>query len=151
LYGRPEVVQDQVSGDTAEVTEGALQAAEEVIGGLAIDRLAIGLAGVAQDDAEDMSLAPFAVRADDRRTFAEVDLRLVPRVALDAAEGELTSLLEPADEAADGVVAAVESMVDDQVLVDPLRGQPQVALRLDQVPPRLTATIPPAAAGLWLG
>ena len=52
------------------------------------DDLAVALAGVAQDDAEDVGLAPLAVGADDRRAGAEVDLGLVAGVALDAAEGQ---------------------------------------------------------------
>ena len=105
---------------SAEVPEGVLQAAEEVVGGLAVDRLAVALAGVAEHDAEDVGLAPLAVGADDRCSGAEVDLGLVARLALDAAEGQFVRLLEAADEAADAVVAAGEAVVGDQVLVDPL-------------------------------
>ena len=85
--GGLEVVEDQAPGHAAEVPEGVLQAAEEVVGGLAVDRLAVGLAGVAQDDAKDVRLAPLAVGADDRRAGAEIDLGLVAGVALHAAEG----------------------------------------------------------------
>ena len=131
-HGRLEVVQDQAPGHPAEVPEGALQAAEEVVGGLAVDGLAVALAGVAQDDAEDVGLAPLAVGADDRGAGAEVDLGLVAGVALDAAEGQVVRPLEPADEPADAVVAADEAVVGDQVLVDPLGGEPEVALGPDQ-------------------
>ena len=107
-------------GHPAEVPEGILQAAEEVVGGLAGDGLAVALAGVAQDDAEDVGLAPLAVGADERRTGAEVDLGLVAGVALDASEGQFVRFLEAVDEPADAVVGAGEAVVGDQVLVDPL-------------------------------
>src|SRR6478752_2209759 len=89
LDGRLEVVEDQASGDPAEVPEGILEAAEEVVGGLAEYSLTVGLAGVAQDDAEDVGLAALAVGADDRGAAAKVDLGLVAWVALDAAEGQV--------------------------------------------------------------
>ena len=93
VHGGLEVVQDQAPGHPAEVPEGVLQAAEEVVGGLAVDGLAVALAGVAQDDAEDVGLAPLAVGADDRGAGAEVDLGLVAGVALDATEGQVVRLL----------------------------------------------------------
>src|SRR4051812_6929318 len=46
LHGRLEIVQDQPSGDVAEVPAGALKAAKQVIGSLAVDSLAVALAGV---------------------------------------------------------------------------------------------------------
>ena len=42
-------------------------------------------------------------------------------------------------------------MFGDQVLVDPLCGEAEVALGSDQIPPRLTATGPTAAAELRSG
>jgi hypothetical protein len=147
--GRLEVVQDEAARDPAEVPEGVLQAAEEVVGGLAGDDLAVALAGVAQDDAEDVRLASLAVKADDRRAGAEVDLGLVAGVALDAAEGELVHLLEAVDEPADGVVAAGVAVFGDEVLVDPLSGQPLAGLGGDAFAPRLTAAEPARAAWRW--
>jgi hypothetical protein len=101
---------------------------------------------VAQDDAEDVGLAPLAVGADDRRAGAEVDLGLVAGVAFDATEGQVLDPLEPADEPADAVVGADEAVVGDQVPIDPLRGEPEAALGPDQLPPGLAATGPTAAA-----
>ena len=64
--------------------QGVLDAADELLGRLAIDDLAVGPARVTEHDAEDMSLAPssLAVRLtrvdghDHRRAGAEVDLGL---------------------------------------------------------------------------
>src|SRR5207302_6808124 len=96
-------------------------------------------------------LAALAVGADDGCAGAEVDLGLVAGFALDATEGQLVRHLEPADEPADAVVGAEEAVVGDQVLIDPLCGEPAVALGADHVPPGLAATGPTAAAGLRTG
>jgi hypothetical protein len=53
-----EVVDDQRPGHPAKVPEGILQAADELLGCLAINHLAVALAGMTQDDAEDVRLAP---------------------------------------------------------------------------------------------
>src|SRR5512142_3343688 len=126
--------------------EGVLKATEEVVGGLAKAGLAVALARVAEDDAEDVGLAPLAVEADDGRAGAEVDLGLVAGDTLDAAEGEFVGLFEAVDEPADAVVAAGVAVVGDQVLVDPLGGQPLIGLVCDQCAPRLTAADPAGAA-----
>ena len=104
----PEVIQDQAPRCSAEMAESTLDAAEEVVGGLAVDGLAVGLAGVGQHDAEDMGFAALAVGADDWGACAEVDLGLVAGPALEAAEGKLARRLQATDEATDAVVAAGE-------------------------------------------
>ncbi len=81
-----EVVDDQRLRDAAEVMEGVLQATDEVLGGLAVGRLRIRLAGVTERDAEDVSPPPSALGRDDRGTAAKVDLRLLSRGALQTAE-----------------------------------------------------------------
>ena len=132
-----EVIEDQPPRCSAEMAEGVLDAAEEVVGGLAIDGLAVGLAGVGQHDAEDMSFAALAVGADDRGACAEVDLGLVTGPALEAAERQLAGRLQAADEATDAVVAAGEAVLVTQVLVDALGAQTRIALGLDQIAPGL--------------
>ena len=89
LHGGAEVVQDQSPRRTAELAEGVLDAAEKVVGGLAVDDLAVGLAGVGQHDAEDMGPAALAVGPNDGGTCAEVDLSLLTGLAFEAAEGQL--------------------------------------------------------------
>ena len=83
------------------MSESVLDAAEEVVGGLAVDSLAVGLAGVGQHDAKDMSFAALAVGADDRGACAEVDLGLITRPALETAERELACRLQAMDETTD--------------------------------------------------
>ena len=119
------------------MAEGILDAAEEVVGGLAVDGLAVGLAGVGQHDAEDMGSAALAIGPDDGGTGAEVDLGLVTGLALEATEGKLAGRLQAADEATDAVVAAREAVFGGQILVDALGAEAQVALGLDHLPPRL--------------
>ena len=111
LHGGLEVIQDQPSRCSAEVAKGVFDAAKEIVGGLAIDGLAVGLARVRQHDAEDMGSAALAVGCDDWSAGAEVDLGLVPGLTFEAPEGKLLYRLQAADEATDGVVAALRSCV----------------------------------------
>ena len=119
------------------MAEGILNAAEEVVGGLAVDDFAVGLAGVGQHDAEDMGPPTLAFGPHDGGARAEVDLGLVTGLALEATEGELAGRLQSADEATDAVVAAREAVLVGQILEDSLGAEAQVTLGLDHLPPRL--------------
>ena len=55
------VVEDQAPGRAAEMIERILKTTNEVLGRLSRDRLAVRLAGVTQDDAKDVGLAPLAI------------------------------------------------------------------------------------------
>ncbi len=72
--GRLEIVDHQRLGNAAEVEEGVLEDANEVVGRLAQDRFAIRLAAVRQDNSQHVRLAPLAV-FNQRRADAKVDLR----------------------------------------------------------------------------
>ena len=63
-----------------------------------------------------------------RAPCAEVDLGLVAGPALEAAEWELARRRQLADEATDAVVAAREVVLGDQILVDALGAEAQIAL-----------------------
>jgi hypothetical protein len=126
------------------LAKGILEAAEKVVCGLAVDDLAVGLARVGQHDAEEMGLAALAVGTNDPGTFAEVDLGLFTRPAFEAAKGELACRRQPADEAPDAVVGPGEAVLGDQVLVNALGAQPQVALGLNHIAPGLA--LAPATA-----
>ena len=102
--------------------EGGFDAAEKIVGGLTIDSLAVGLAGVGQHDAEDMGSAALAVGCVDRSTCAEVDLGLIPGLALKAPEGKLVYGLQTADKPTDGVVTALEAVFGREILVNALGG-----------------------------
>ena len=61
-----EVVQDQGLGRAAKVDKGVLQAGQKSVGGLPIDGLAVALARVRQDDAEDMGPVSSAIGAESK-------------------------------------------------------------------------------------
>ena len=111
------------------MAKSAFDAAKEVIGGLAVDSLAVGLPRVRQYDAKDMGFAAFAVRCEDWSAGAEVDLGLVPGLTFKTPEGELVYGLQTADEATDGEVTALEAMFGREILVNTLVLRPW--LRLD--------------------
>ena len=136
--GGAEIVQDQPLGHAAEIPEGVLQAAEKGFGGLAADDLAVGFAGEAEDDAEDMRPAAATVGFLNGRALAEIDLGFFAGSALQAAEGQLLLGGQSADEAADAVVLAGEAVVADQVLEDALGGQALVEQVLDEGAERFT-------------
>jgi hypothetical protein len=140
--GGTQVVQDEALRYAAEVPEGVLQATQERLVGLATDDLAVALARVAQDDAEDVRPATRPVSVAEESALAEVDLRFLAGAVFQSAEGELLLGSELADEAADAVVAAGEAELGDQVLVDALGGQSEVDLDLDGLLERLATTEP---------
>jgi len=102
------------------VTKGTFDAAKEIVGGLAIDGLAVSLARVRQHDAKDMGSAALAVGCDDWSAGAKVDLGLVPGLTFKAPEGKLVYGLQKADKATDGVVAALEAVFGREILVNTL-------------------------------
>jgi hypothetical protein len=65
LHSGPEIIQNQAPWCSAEMMESTLEAAEEIVGGLAVDSLPVDLAGVGQHDVEDMGLATLAIGTDD--------------------------------------------------------------------------------------
>ena len=87
-----EIVEDQHLGHAAEVPEGIFQAANEVLGRLPVDGLAVALARVAQDDAKDVRAAPLAVGLKDRNAAAEIDLGFLAGSAFHAAERQRSAL-----------------------------------------------------------
>src|SRR5262249_60661104 len=128
------------SAAAAEWPQGVPQAAQEVVGGLAQDGLAVGLARVAEDDAEDVGASPPAVGQEERGTAAEIDLGLFAGTAFEAPEGQLQGRLQVADKPAHAVVAAGEAVLAHQVLMNTLGGQAEVELGLDGGAPRLAVT-----------
>jgi transposase len=132
-YVSGHIIEHQRPRHAAEVPEGVLQAADEVLRRLAFNGFAVGLARAAQDDAEDVRAFAFAVRGDDRGPAAEVHLGLIARRNLDPPEGQRLSLLQPAAKALDGVVSAGKALLATQVLPDALGRQTMLQSRLDGV------------------
>src|ERR1041384_7059607 len=69
----PEVVEVQGFGDTAEVTKRVLQAADERLGGLIPNGLAVGFARNAQHRAQDPWPASATAVVDHRGSAAKID------------------------------------------------------------------------------
>ena len=145
LHGRAEVIEDQSPRCAAKLAEGVLEAAQKVVCGLAVDDLAVALARVGHHDAEEMGLLALAIAVNDAGTCAEVDLSLLTRPAFHAAKWQFGRRRQLSDEAPDAVVGTGETVLDDQVLVDALGAQSEVALGLDQLAPGLAVTRPAAS------
>jgi len=121
--GGLEVVEVEGPRNPVEGPEGVLQGSQEGFGVLMQDRLAVGLAGEAQDDAEDPGATLASIVAGDRCTEAEVDLSLLAGLDLDAPDAVGFGGLEGTDEAFDGLVGALEGVLGAQVLEDALGGE----------------------------
>src|SRR4051812_15358922 len=126
-------------GHAAEMIERILNTTNEVICRLSRDHLAVGLAGVAQDDAKDVGLAPLAVRTQQRGAGAEINLGLFARFGLEAPHREVGPRPEAMDEAAHAEITALESVLGREVLIDPLGRQAELDLGLDRGAPGLAA------------
>src|SRR5262249_50378080 len=111
---------------------------------LPVDRLAVALARVTQNDAEDMRAPTLAVRLHDRNAGAEIHLGFLAGRAFQAAEGQRLVLPQPLDKAPHAGVPAAKAVLADQVLEDALGRQAGGQLLQDDWPPGL------AQAGGWL-
>ena len=126
--------------------ERVFQAPDEGLRRLSPDDLRVALAGMAEDGAEEMRPAPVAV-LDHPGARPEVDLHLLTRGALHPPERQVALGGVAADEPLDGLVAALEAVVADQIMVDPHRGKPPVHRHLDHRAPRLAAAATPLGPG----
>src|SRR5438552_2524002 len=134
----PEVVYVQGFGDAAKVTKRVFQAANERLGGLIPNGLTVGLARIAQHNAEDPRLAASATGLVDRGAATEIDLGFFSGLNLDAVNRRGRTLFEPANESFDGLVGTLEPDFDDQVLINALGGQTKVDFGLDPLSVCLT-------------
>src|SRR5258708_709903 len=103
--------------------EGVFQATDEHVGALTPDHLRITLPGMAQDAAEQMRPSSSAF-LDNPCAAAEVDLKLLAGGALHPAKRRVDGGRDPTGEALDRLIAAVETVVGDKILVDPFERQP---------------------------
>ncbi len=120
-----QVVQHQRLRHAAKVMEGVLQATDELLGGLAEHRLAVGLAAMTEHDAQDVRAPLLPVAVDDRRAGAEVHLSFLARGALHAAERRrppVGHILQRPYVAPHAVVAGQASAVRSAPAVDAVSG-----------------------------
>src|SRR5271169_593155 len=86
LDPRLEIVDYQDLGHAGKMPKGVLDAANEVLGRLAVDCFAVALAAVRKHDAKDVRPPPTAVGQLDPCAGAKIDLRLLARGTLHATE-----------------------------------------------------------------
>src|SRR5207237_10066410 len=94
----PECVYVQGFSDDAKVTKRVFQTANERLGGLIPNGLAVGSARKAQHNAEDPRLAASSARLDHRCSAAKINLGFLRRLNFDAADRRGRTYFEPSCE-----------------------------------------------------
>ena len=129
--------------DAAEAPERVLDRPDEVLGRLAPDDLRVALAREAENDPKEMRPdLPLAARLRRPGALAEVDLALLAGRALHPPERQRHVPVDPPDEPLHALVAAGERLLLDEVLVDPLRREPEIELLVDHVGDRVAEAFP---------
>lgn len=118
----------------AEGAQGVLDAAHQVLRLLTEERLAVGLARIAQDHTQDPRPAARAVlRVDDPTSMTEIDLRLLAGFDLHAPHPLRLCPAQTSDETLHRLIAATESDLGDQILMDALGGEAKVEFGTDEL------------------
>lgn len=105
-----------------------------------------------QGDAQHLRPTSAAVRVDDRRTSAEVNLGFLTRTDFDPTKWKWQLFFELTDEAADAGILSREAVFGNQVLVDSLSRQALLDPFQDRLPVRLAQAAGPGGhfgAGGW--
>src|SRR4051794_37141818 len=97
LHRGSKVVEVKDFRNAAEGPERIFQATDKVLRGLMEHRFAIRLARVAQHRAQDPRPATLTVRLNHRCSGAKIDLKLLPRLDLDAPDALRIGVAEPMD------------------------------------------------------
>ena len=134
----PQVIDDHGPGGAVKMPESILQTANETVGVLTVHRFAVASAREAQDDAEYVGPTASAVRRYNGRAGAKVHLRFLAGHAFHPPKRDGTGLLQTPDESADTVIAAPETVLIPQVLINPLTRKPLLQLRFNDLAERLT-------------
>src|SRR5262245_27062190 len=102
-----------------------------------------------EHDAKDVRAPALAIGQNDRRTRAEIDLGFFSRCAFQPAERQDPSRPQATHIATDAVVLAGKTVLDHQVLVDPLGSQALIQLAENDLAERLAQARlePPAVRG----
>lgn len=140
---RPQIIDDQLLGNSSEVPKGVLQPPDESLGRLSPHHLAVALAGVAQDDPQQVGTAAAPVPLHHPGSLPIIHLGLLSRGALPPAKGKFAERPKTPHEALHRRVAPRERALDHQILVDPLRAQPLFHRHLDRSPMGFALTAPP--------
>lgn len=118
-----QIVDDQRDGDATEGAERVFQTANHGLGILPPDDLAVALARVTEQGANQVA-PPSLAFGHDPGAGAKVDLHLGAGFALHPAKRQLGPGRQPPHEQFDRAVATAETVLADQILIDPLRGEP---------------------------
>jgi hypothetical protein len=89
---------------------------------------------VAQDHAQQRRASVGSILRSGECSLSEVDLSFLARFDLEAAEGKMKWLTKRAHESLHRLVAAVELVVAEEILEDPLRAKPEGELLFDELP-----------------
>ena len=142
-YVSGHIIVDDRLRHAAEIPEGVLQAPQEVLRRLVVDRLAVRPARKAQHHAKDMGSSSRAIGPHDRRPGAEVHLRLLARQHLQPPKRQRATPIQSLEEPSHAGVTGGKATLGHQVLIDPLARQALFELGLNDRTERLTATLGP--------
>jgi len=120
-HRRFEIIQIDGLSDSAQMAEGIFQAANERLGILMQDSLAISLARETQHDPEHPAPAPSAISGNNRRAHAEIHLRLFAWTDLDAPDPRRIGFTKLAHQPFNRLIRASELHLDFKILINPLR------------------------------
>src|SRR5665213_783030 len=145
-HGGLQIIDDRARRHAAKMPERVFQAPDEGLGRLPPDHLGVALARMAEDGAEQMRPSPVVV-LDHPSACPEVDLHLLARGTLHPPEWQVTLGGVAPDEPLNRLVAALEAVVADQVMVDPHGRETPAHGILDHRAPRLAAAPTPLGPG----
>jgi hypothetical protein len=128
---RLQIVYDGGARDSAKVSVGVLTTANERLGILPPDRLAVALARMTEHGTKQVRAPTFALLIDDRSALAKIHLHLFAGRALDATMRQLQLMGQAMDATFDRLVTPSESVIAHQVLVDALGRKPRSDRRRD--------------------
>src|SRR4029077_12660215 len=119
-HRRFHIVEVEQQGATAKASETVFQAANERLGILPGDRLAIALTRITQYQPQDPTPASFTLTLSDGRAKAEIQLELLPRLTFQAPDPLGMDRSQPAHKALYGLIGIGESGFLHQILVNAL-------------------------------
>ena len=153
-HGRAQVVNHQRPGHTPKIPKRIFQTADEALGRLSPHHLAVAFARMAQHHPEQMWSLALALHHHPR-TLAKIHLRFGSRLHFHPYERDRLGLPQLPYKPFDRLITASESVVPDQILINPLGAQPHRHRRLNLRLPRQAGTLAATPGGrngwFWIG
>ena len=144
-HRRFHIVEVEQQGRTAQIAETIFQAANERLGVLPSDRLAIGLARITQYHPQDPTAALLTLAVIDRRSQAEIQLEFFSRLAFQTPDPLGLGRSQLAHKALHRLVGIGKAVFAHQILVNTLRAEPDLDLRHDHFGQGFALTLSPNA------